>query len=190
MTRARLESSARPLRERTRRWISLRSGGVRINRLVATNRSYQLRGRYQCYTALVAEFNRQYPGNKARENYEKTPGGIHFNYSIGFPSQRGINVFFQVLLEKDFIREIAPNWQSLRPHKQVCIPIFKGKRVQGWGSVRGSDGRGFNILVVERPNEIYGDIVMLLNRMGLASNAQQRPEPFSFDLNELVLCNS
>src|ERR1035437_8175943 len=70
MTRARLESSARPLRERTRRWISLRSGGVRINRLVATNRSYQLRGRYQCYTALVAEFNRQYPGNKARENYE------------------------------------------------------------------------------------------------------------------------
>ena len=53
MTRARLESSARPLRERTRRWISLRSGGVRINRLVATNQSYQLRGRYQCYTALV-----------------------------------------------------------------------------------------------------------------------------------------
>jgi serine/threonine protein kinase len=134
---------------------------------------------------LVAEFNRQYPGNKAHENYEKIPGGTHFNYSIGFPSQRGINVFFQVLLERDFIREIAPNWQYMRPHNEVCIPTFKGRRVQGWGNVQGSDGRGFNILLVERPNEIYGDIVMMLNRMGFPSNAQQRPDPFAFELREL-----
>jgi hypothetical protein len=134
---------------------------------------------------LVAEFNRQYPGNKAHENYEKPPGATHFNYSVGFPSQRGVNVFFQVLLERDFIREIAPDWQHLRPHREICIPTFKNRKVQGWGSVQGSDGRGFNILVVEKANEVYGDVVMMQNRMGFPSNAQQRPEPFSFDLQEL-----
>jgi eukaryotic-like serine/threonine-protein kinase len=56
---------------------------------------------------------------------------------------------------------------------------------EGWGSVRGSDGGGFNILVVEKTNEVYGEIVMMQNRMGFPSNAQQRPEPFSFDLQEL-----
>ena len=134
---------------------------------------------------LVAEFNRQYPGNKASEHYDKTPGGTHINYSVGFPSQKGAVVFFQVLLEKDFIREIAPNWQRMRSHKQVCIPKFRGKRVQGWGIIHGTDGRGFNILLVERTDEIYGDIIMMVNRMGFPSNAPQRADPFAFEVREL-----
>ncbi len=53
MTRARLESSARARRERSRGFSSLHSGGVRIKRLVATRNPNNSRGRYQCYIALV-----------------------------------------------------------------------------------------------------------------------------------------
>ncbi len=134
---------------------------------------------------LVAEFNRQYPGNKATEHYEKPPGGTHFQYSVGFPSMRGVSILFQVLLERDFIREIPADWQYMHSHREVRIPTFKGRRVQGWGSVMGSDGRGFNILLVEKPDEVYGDIVMMQNRMGGLSPAQGRPEPFAFDLHDL-----
>lgn len=134
---------------------------------------------------LVAEFNRQYPGNKAWENYERPVGGTHLRYEIGFPSNRGIEIMFQILLERDFVRTIQPDWRHIHPHSTVCIPTFKGRRVQGWGAVRGSDGRGFNILLVERPNELYGELIIMRNQMGFPSNAQPRPEPFAFGLQEL-----
>ena len=55
MTLARLESSARTLRERTRRCSSCCSGSVSIKHWVATHRSYSFRIRFQCYVALVSE---------------------------------------------------------------------------------------------------------------------------------------
>ena len=134
---------------------------------------------------LVADFNRQYPGNKASEHYEKTPGGTHLKYQIGFPSGRGIVIMFQILLERDFFREVPADWRHLHHHSAVCIPKFKDRRVQGWGFVKGTDERGFNILLVERANEVYGELVMMQNEMGLPSDARPRPTPFPFDFKEL-----
>ncbi|HTQ51695.1 MAG TPA: serine/threonine-protein kinase [Candidatus Acidoferrales bacterium] len=136
---------------------------------------------------LVAEFNRKYPGAKARESGTILEGHRfeQFDYGIIFPSGKGIVLAFVVLLEKDFVRKVRADFTRMRDYTAVRIPMYKDRRIQGWGFVKASDGRGFNILLVERPGEIYGDFVMLRNGMGVPSYAVQRPTPFPHELKEL-----
>ena len=54
-----------------------------------------------------------------------------------------------------------------------------------WGLVRAGDGKGFNLILVEQSGEIYGEWMMLINKMGLPANVEDRPEPFPFGLDEL-----
>jgi hypothetical protein len=49
----------------------------------------------------------------------------------------------------------------------------------------GTDGRGINLLLVERSGEIYGEWLMMLNTQGFFGHQTSRPEPFAFDYGEL-----
>jgi hypothetical protein len=65
-------------------------------------------------------------------------------------------------------------------------PKVNERRVQGWGAINGSDGRGFNVLLVERPDELYGEFFMMLNKAGfLTTRNKTPPDPFAFGLDQL-----
>lgn len=131
---------------------------------------------------IISKFNREYTGGKIVEDFYKQDA--QYTYRIGFLGQKQVNIIFQVLLEKDFIREVD-GWITGRRLKVVRIPTFKGRRVQGWGFVQGSDKRGFNILLVERQDELYGEFVIMEKRLGVTLNPGQLPDPQLFLYNEL-----
>ena len=54
-----------------------------------------------------------------------------------------------------------------------------------WGYVRGSDGRGFNILLVHNTDEDYGTWFTLVNKNNIIVANPRLPEPFPFELKEL-----
>ena len=133
---------------------------------------------------LITDFNRRYAGRKAYESSNRrSDTGI--DYKINFPSQKSISFQFEVLLKHNFMRDIPVSWQRLRPTKGVVMPKFKGRTVQGWGYVRGSDDRGFNIIIVENQGEIYGEIITLEKEPALYNAGFVIPARGAYDLHEL-----
>lgn len=133
---------------------------------------------------LVDQFNREYSGQKASLAADDA-NATRFRCAILFPSARSVTIEFRVLLDEHFIREIPSNFQYRSPRRKVCIPTFQGRRVQGWGIVQSSDGRGFNVVLVDRTGEVYGEFLLLANSMGFPSQAKERPNPFAFAFNEI-----
>ncbi len=60
------------------------------------------------------------------------------------------------------------------------VPQFKGKKIMAWGSMTSNSGAGFNLLLLEQEDDIYGSWIVLINRnAGLFPN-RRMPEPFPF----------
>lgn len=64
------------------------------------------------------------------------------------------------------------------------VPEFKGKRIMAWGSMTGDSGAGFNLLLLEQEDDIYGSWIALINRNAGLSRDRRTPEPFPFMPNE------
>ena len=64
------------------------------------------------------------------------------------------------------------------------IPKCKNKTVILWCQLKSSDERGFNILLLENPESLYGDWFILENTVSGLSR-ENRPSPFGFTLSEL-----
>lgn len=133
---------------------------------------------------LIEDFNSNYGGGKARISASEQDKEIRC--SIHMPSGTIITFEFRALLSEDFIREVTiDSYFQKRTVDKIVMPMMEDRRVQGWGALSASDGRGLNLLLVEEPGEIYGNWFMLMNRQSPLSSGGSRPEPFAFDLNEL-----
>jgi eukaryotic-like serine/threonine-protein kinase len=132
---------------------------------------------------LVDRFNREYSGEKAKLTVDASDSSLR--RAIWFPSTKSITLEFRVLLPEHFVRDIPPDFRHRSVRREVCIPKYEGRYIQGWGRVEGSDGRGFNVLLVEQRGQIYGEFLMLTNSMGVPSAAAKRQEPFAFKFDEL-----
>ena len=65
------------------------------------------------------------------------------------------------------------------------MPEYKGNKLMAWGFIKGSDGRGFNLILVEKRDEVYGEWFMLINTSSASSSATKRPSPFPFEFSEI-----
>jgi hypothetical protein len=134
---------------------------------------------------FLQDFNSRYQ----KRNATLTPeaGKLSRQHVIQAPGGR-VEFRIEPLLDEAFIREReVPDFygDSVRRRRQVERPHLKGRKILAWGFVRGYDHKGFNLLLLERPGEIYGDWVLLFNKVGFFGSAPQRPEPFAFDFQEL-----
>jgi serine/threonine protein kinase len=126
--------------------------------------------------------------------YARTSAGFHNHSSevsaqmrINMPSGASISLEFQVLLENAFTRNIerVDDFGQRFSRKVVRMPKIHDRPIQGWAVFEGSDGRGFNILLLERASEIYGEWMMMINTAGMFSGVERRPEPFAFNGAEI-----
>ena len=144
--------------------------------------------------SLIDDFNAEYAGEKAsfsqsggtlgekmaRATLTKTGAQIHF------PGGSRIQLSFCVCLEEDFLRDVTiDDFGRRSTRRRVMLPRLKDQRVLGWGLLKASDGRGFNIVLLEEPGDLYGRFVFFVNKMGFPSRATQRPEPFPYEFEEL-----
>ena len=134
---------------------------------------------------FIDQFNRAYAGKGATFSDHIAPASA--DVRINMPGGATISLQFQVLLESAFMRQVERTdffgHQYTRLEQQM--PKVRERRVQGWGVLQASDGKGINVLLVERPGEIYGEWMMLINTAGMFSDVGRRPEPFAFEFSEL-----
>jgi eukaryotic-like serine/threonine-protein kinase len=118
-------------------------------------------------------------GELARGTPTETAAHIHF------PGGSTVQLNFRVCLADDFVREVTVDDFGRRfTQTKVMLPHLNRQRVMGWGFVKGSDGRGFNIVLLEQQGDLYGRFVFFVNKSGFFGG-KQRPDPFPFEFDEL-----
>ncbi len=71
--------------------------------------------------------------------------------------------------------------------KKTYRPEINGKEILAWGLIKSRNNTGLNIVLVKSDDNIYGEWYILKNtHNGLGDHRDTRPEPFPFELNELI----
>ncbi len=109
-----------------------------------------------------------------------------FRLSVSNSRAAGVELMVAPILERDFIRErvVDDSGHSIRVTRTET-PEYRNRKIMAWGYVRGSDGRGFNILLVHNTDEDYGTWFTLVNKNNIIVANPRLPEPFPFELKEL-----
>lgn len=133
---------------------------------------------------LVNQFNEHYAGAQAR--ISEALFGHEIRFGIKLPSSEDVVFIFRVVLPEHFIVDVEyEDYGRTFTRREIRVPKYKDRTIQGWGTFYGTDGRGINLLLVERSGEIYGEWLMMLNSQGALGHQTSRPEPFAFDFEEL-----
>jgi serine/threonine protein kinase len=133
---------------------------------------------------FVEEFNAAYPGSKA--SFRWNPSSEHTaDCKIAMPSGVRLEMKFRVLSDAEFQRNVQTHdFGRIFTRIEIQRPRLRGRNILVWGTIKASDGRGFNFALVET-GQTYGEWFTIRNRMGFPSNARQRPEPFPFEDSEM-----
>ncbi len=98
-----------------------------------------------------------------------------------------IRIELRVILEEDFYRDVkTKDYNQVILRRELLRPKVNKKNVLAWGMVKAIDKRGFNILLLENPETIYGNWLLLFNtHSAIAISKSNRPEPFPFEFDEI-----
>ncbi|WP_226001517.1 serine/threonine protein kinase [Paenibacillus sp. BJ-4] len=139
---------------------------------------------------LINEFNERtidekiliVPPNKSGKNIS-----CNFNLLSG----KKVEIRLDILHDDDFIRKVentSPLYHGAKTYSKVVRPIYikNNKKILAWGYLKIRNDIGYNILLLENDDELYGEWVFLLNNQsGLARHTENRPTPFAFEIHEL-----
>ncbi len=161
-----------------------------------------IRSQYDSYIfspiqEFIDEFNKNYVGNRCFKSIRQIPTERSFSYfesqlpemkfdfEMNTPTEDIISIKTEIIFEDNYINRVTRNdYGRSISVTESRIPKFKGKKILAWSQVSDKESRGFNILLVERENELYGDWYILENTNSVF-NHERRPEPFGFLLQEL-----
>lgn len=134
----------------------------------------------------IDEFNSRYPN----KNIKITEFNIHsssnqINIDIQLISREYITIKLVPILEDDFIRKRkVSDYYDTRTISEVRIPELRRRKVKAWGGLYTSHNTGFNIVLLENKDDIYGKWYVLENKCSPFYQKERR-EPFAFNINEL-----
>jgi len=98
-----------------------------------------------------------------------------------------IRIELAPIIEENFYREVKiKDYDQIITRKELRIPRVNKRKVLAWGFIKANDNKGFNILLLENPESIYGNWLLLFNKHSvIAVPKDNRPEPFPFEFNEI-----
>ncbi len=130
---------------------------------------------------LIGEFNAKYLGDKINLRSEGDD-----KYLIRLVSGLLLILEIHPLIDEDFNRMIEIDDYGRKSRTmRVERPLLNKKKVMAWGYLRNQYNKGFNILLVEKEGEIYGEWVILWNTNSGLNSYPRTPEPFAFDFHEI-----
>jgi len=142
---------------------------------------------YNPLKEFIDTFNNLYPN----KNISLTPFSIgnlknlQIDVDIKLVSGEYILIKLVPILESNFIRDVTINdFGEKYTKKELKMPLLRKKKIKAWGGVYLNNGIGFNILLVEKENDIYGEWYTMINKNSGLSR-QHRIEPFAFEIDEL-----
>ncbi len=160
-------------------------------------RNFFKRVRYQIIKSIInpleekiKELNKYYHNGEIKfgEKEIHVPG--KFVYIIKIVPGKDIQIYIEGLYDFTFKYQVSPN--SLInipfPLKENLIkkvaPKLKGREILAWGFLKTSEGKGFNLFLVEKEGDLYGEWMLLENRNSAFSRRERLPEPFPFEIKE------
>ncbi|WP_277668556.1 hypothetical protein [Caproiciproducens galactitolivorans] len=150
---------------------------------------------YLPLSQFVDQFNIKYSGNRMQiyRHTQTTQNilGEEIHIQIELPSEETVIIEIQTVLEENYVREIHSlppyNNYTFHDYSSKCehyIPQCNARNIMAWGRIADTEKKGFNILLLENKNDIYGEWFLLFNRNSALSR-ENRVEPFGFEFNEL-----
>lgn len=133
---------------------------------------------------FISEFNKKYTSGQIKMTSLGQVGSNDFHTKIHLVSGKTLTIHLKALFDDDFVREVPSQFDRSRKYKQIVRPALRDKKILAWGYLKCSDNTGFNILLLENKDDLYGEWVTLHNSNSGLSR-QSRIEPFPFEFNEL-----
>ncbi|GLX68421.1 serine/threonine-protein kinase [Paenibacillus glycanilyticus] len=143
---------------------------------------------YNPLKSFIDEFNWRYTQGKIRMSDVGLMDSDENTTKIHLPSGNVLTINLRALLDESFMREVPTEFSfpgERSTFRKLARPQLDNKKVLAWGYLKDHSSRGFNILLVENPEDsTYGEWYILKNtNSGLGRS--NRPEPFPFEFNEL-----
>ena len=163
----------------------------------AKKRNFFKRVRYQIIKSIInpleekiKELNKYYHNGEIKfgEKEIHVPG--KFVYIIKIVAGKDIQIYIEGLY--DFTFEYPVSRESYFDVPFITknnltrkeVPKLKGREILAWGFLKTSGGKGFNLFLVEKESDLYGEWMLLENRNSAFSRRERLPEPFPFEINE------
>ncbi|PEL87093.1 serine/threonine-protein kinase [Bacillus wiedmannii] len=145
---------------------------------------------YEPIKEFVDEFNeRSLDGKIGLQDIMDTWNS--YKTSMRLPSDILISIDVRILRDEDFMRDVPREipmpylGNTRRILKRPIFPIGD-KKVLAWGYIKNQQGIGYNLLLLEDKDELYGEWIMLSNSVNaLVAMKYNRPDQFVFEFNEL-----
>lgn len=135
------------------------------------------------FKKFIEEFNERYASGKIQIKSEFSDT----SYEITLVSGVTLMLDIRPLFDKELYREKEIGDYGQRTVvRRLERPLLQGRKILAWGylkSLRG--GKGFNIILVEKEGDIYGEWFVLINTNNPLFGHQRRSEPFHFEFNEI-----
>jgi serine/threonine protein kinase len=143
---------------------------------------------YNPLKEFIDEFNSRYTQGKIRISSLGSMESDEITTKIHLLSGNVITISLSALFDENFIRDVPAEFSfpgESRTFKRLVRPVLSNKKVLAWGYLKEHKKKGFNILLVENPEDsTYGEWYILKNTNS-GFGRTSRPEPFPFELNEI-----
>lgn len=144
---------------------------------------------YKPLVKFVDEFNSKYPNGNIKieqisENHKYYSDEYLNNYlfKIITPSHNIINICLVPVVERLYLEEKKRHMYGEERGFTPQIPKIREGKIMAWGYLETKNKTGFNILLAQNDNDMYGKFFIMENSCnGLVMENRQSPFPFTFD---------
>ena len=131
---------------------------------------------------FIEEINIKSDGPKITCNFDDSSFLNTIEYSFNT-----IKIDLIPIIEEDFYRDVrVKDFDMVFTRKELKLPMIDKKRIMAWGYLKANDGKGFNLILLQSSQSIYGDWLLLFNsHSAFVVRKDNRPEPFPFEMSEI-----
>jgi serine/threonine protein kinase len=173
-------------RKKSEKFTQERKRAEVLNQLCNTVKYQFEKDIYSPIKLFIEEFNSVSPHGKIKVTYNDKDNK-NLKISISLISNYRIDIIIQSVTDEEHLREETIGSHPDFGRRQIVYktPLLRNRRVIAWGGVYVNNNKGFNIVLLENENDIYGEWITLVNTYSPLIGRKSRPEPFAFKLNEL-----
>lgn len=138
-------------------------------------------------TDLINQINQSYVQGKISISSKSIPYNQLFEYQIHLLSGTMLILKIAPLHDEDCVKErIIDDYGEKIMRREMQRPTLNKRNILAWGMLESQYGTGFNIVLLESKDDIYGEWYVLINtNSALATKHRRGIEPFSFRFDEL-----
>lgn len=112
-------------------------------------------------------------------------GNQALHYTITNNYSQILKIELDVIIEENFWKEYeSSDFGMPIVKRELRVPKLNNRNIVSWGHVKANDRRGFNLVLLENPKDIYGEWYTSFNTNSALSRSE-RIEPFAFDFDEI-----